>query len=215
MEKYNYFLFDWDGCLANTLDLWLDVYRQVFAEFKLFPEENDISRKVFGDWSGPLQVGLQKKDLEEFNKKLIKTNNLALEKITLNPNAITILEELKRHKKKITVMSTSARKNVDTGLRNTKLSGFFDAVVTSNDVSRQKPDPESAFLTIKLLQANLNEAVIIGDSHKDIEMAEFAKIDSVLYFPKRYKKFYDFENLKSFNPTYIINDFIELEKIIN
>lgn len=53
MKTYTYILLDWDGCLAKTLDLWLEVYQQTFAEYNIFPEDKAIIQQVFGDWNGP------------------------------------------------------------------------------------------------------------------------------------------------------------------
>ncbi len=70
MKTYNYLLFDWDGCLAQTLEVWRDSYVSIFAEYDLHPTKKQITTEVFGDWDGPLNIGLPKKDLDQFTKKL-------------------------------------------------------------------------------------------------------------------------------------------------
>jgi pyrophosphatase PpaX len=215
MKKYNYFLFDWDGCLADTLTIWLKAYKQLFIEFHLHPTDKEISEKVFGSWTGPLNVGLQQKDLEEYIKKLLVIVNANFPKVKLNPNAKTILKDLKNHGKKLAIITTSIRSSLLPALKNNELLDIFDAIITGEDVSKQKPDPESVIKATKIMKGCLTETVMIGDSEKDIELAKNSGIDSALYyFPEYHSKFYDLEKWKIYKPTYIINDFFELKKYI-
>ena len=73
MKHYNYILFDWDGCLAKTLDIWLEAYKQIFSEYGIYPEDNFITQQIFGDWNGPSKVGI--KDVESYTKKLLTKEN--------------------------------------------------------------------------------------------------------------------------------------------
>lgn len=54
---------------------------------------------------------------------------------------------------------------------------------------------------------------MIGDTEKDIAVANNAGIDSVLFYPPEHEEFYSLEKLKEHNPTYVISDFKELIKL--
>ena len=69
MKKYKLYLYDWDGCLAKTLNIWLDAYKKLFSEYGIQISEQTITTKVFGDWEGPKKVGIQ--DNEKFTKELL------------------------------------------------------------------------------------------------------------------------------------------------
>jgi beta-phosphoglucomutase-like phosphatase (HAD superfamily) len=69
MKNYNYILLDWDGCLAKTLDIWLQAYKDTFAEYGVYPDEKYITHEVFVNWDGMTKLV---PDKEEYIKKLVK-----------------------------------------------------------------------------------------------------------------------------------------------
>ena len=64
------------------------------------------------------------------------------------------------------------------------------------------------------LKGNKNEAIMIGDSRKDLEAANNAGIDSILVYPKSHSIFYKFDELKAYKPTYIVSGLKEITDII-
>lgn len=67
-KSYDFVLFDWDGCLAKTLDLILKVYRRLFIEFGL-PQPDEKLVSIWGDWRGPLKLGISESDLPGWIEK--------------------------------------------------------------------------------------------------------------------------------------------------
>jgi HAD superfamily hydrolase (TIGR01509 family) len=57
--------------------------------------------------------------------------------------------------------------------------GLFDPIVTPDDVQAGKPDPESLRLVLSLCGAAPADAVMIGDTPFDLEMAERAGVPRV------------------------------------
>ena len=56
----------------------------------------------------------------------------------------------------------------------TGLDGYFDAVVTSDEVGRRKPDPEPFLHACRALGAAPADTVVIGDSANDAQGARAA-----------------------------------------
>ena len=66
------------------------------------------------------------------------------------------------------------------------IGGFFDQVMTADDVIHGKPDPEILTNTIELLGGPVDRAVYVGDSFHDLEAAvrlemPFLLVDSGIY----------------------------------
>jgi phosphoglycolate phosphatase-like HAD superfamily hydrolase len=57
--------------------------------------------------------------------------------------------------------------------------GCFDPLVTPDEVRAGKPDPESLFLCLEAHRLRPEEAVMVGDSPFDLEMARRAGVPSV------------------------------------
>jgi len=73
MKTYNTILFDWDGCLAKTLNIWLAAYKTVFAEYGLKPDTETIMHTVFEDWNGSKKLGIT--DIDTYTEKLMNIVN--------------------------------------------------------------------------------------------------------------------------------------------
>lgn len=212
MRKYKYLLFDWDGCLAQTLQIWLGAYKEVFAKFSLYPKEKEITEKVFGDWTGATKLGIKNMDL--FTKETLKIVNKKLPNVALYEYAEEALISFKTKGKKLALLTTSKRSSIHPALKNRKLIDFFDTILTDEDVDKHKPHPEIIEKALSRLKGQKERAVIIGDSAHDLGAAKNAGIDSILFYPDNHKIFYDFEFLKKQDPTYTISHFRELASLI-
>lgn len=54
------------------------------------------------------------------------------------------------------------------GLKLTGIGEFFKTVVTLDDVTMAKPDPEPVLLALKQLGSEPAEAIMVGDNYHDI-----------------------------------------------
>lgn len=61
------------------------------------------------------------------------------------------------------------------------LGEFFDIVVSSLDVSRPKPDPESLYTILNFFEISTDQSIYVGDSQVDYETAKAAKVPFVSY----------------------------------
>jgi phosphoglycolate phosphatase-like HAD superfamily hydrolase len=69
-------------------------------------------------------------------------------------------------------------------------------------------------LTLPAFGGTKSQAVMIGDSDKDLGAANNAGIDSILFYPPEHKKFYDLDKLRQLGPTYIVDDFRKIVEIV-
>lgn len=214
MKNYQYYLFDWDGCLAQTLKVWLDSYKEVFAEYGLQPSESDITSKVFGDWNGPLKVGLPQNKLDGYTQKLLQLVNSRLVHVELYPHVLEVIQELHNRGKKLAILSTSKRESIEPALKRYDLERYFEVILTAENVTNHKPDPEIIDKALHLLAGHKDQAVIIGDSKSDLGAAQNATIDSILFYPASHTLFYELDKLKDYHPTHVISDFKELLDVL-
>ena len=79
----------------------------------------------------------------------------------------------------IVLVTTAKRANAQTVLRHHELEEYFDYVVTSDDVSASKPDPECYLLALQKCGIKPNEALAFEDSEPGILAAEAAGINVI------------------------------------
>lgn len=208
MKMYSYILFDWDGCLAKTLDIWLLAYKETFNEYGITLEDRTITNDVFGNWNNPKKFGIL--DIDEFTEKLLVRLNSKYPTVGLYDNVFSTIKELKNKGKKLALITTTKRAVIEPALKYNKLETLFDVILTAEDVEKHKPDPEVVNKALEKLEATRENSIIIGDSKSDLGAGNNADIDSILFYPKHNELFYDLDTLKTHNPTYIVNDFSDI-----
>ncbi|RTK94961.1 HAD family hydrolase [Candidatus Saccharibacteria bacterium] len=209
MKQYKAYLFDWDGTLAQTLEVWLRVERDLYRKYGLEITDKQIAES-FGDWSAAEKFGLTGDDLRNFNKELPATAHEAVKVVPLYDHASQTLKNLKQSGKKLALVTSSVRETIDAVLSHHELVELFDIVVTANEVTSHKPDPECILHALKELRVEVQEAVMVGNSDKDMQAAQNAKVDSVLFYPKSHETFHDKAKLMRFNPTRVIDQLDQL-----
>jgi pyrophosphatase PpaX len=211
VKGYDYFLFDWDGCLAKTLEVWLGAYKQSLAVYGVQPSDTEISNH-FGDWELPRYFGID--EYAKCNTAAVEIARQNLKKVELYEGARGLLSRLKDRGSKMALLSSSSKDVLLKGVRHNNLENYFEAILSGDDVSKHKPDPEVIDKGLAALAGVKSRAVMIGDSRKDLEAAKNAGIDSVLIYPGSHKIFYDLEDLKQHDPTYTFNSLEEVAECL-
>lgn len=210
--KYKYFLFDWDGSLADTLPIWFEGFKKVFASHGITVTNEVIGKEVIGDWSGPSRLGITNNEeffVEVEAEVLERINNVAL-----NPGAFELLNKIKKNGGKVGVVTASRKKWVKGALRANGLRDLVDVFLGKEDVDFVKPNPESLNKALKLMGGKVEEAIMIGDNGKDVMAGRRMGMNTALYFPERYEEFYSREVQLGWGATYLIEKFDELKKFL-
>lgn len=210
MKQYQAYLFDWDGTLAQTLEVWLSIERDLYRKYGLSLTDSEIARS-FGDWSAAEKFGLKGESLMAFNRELPKIAHEAISKTPLYPHVSKVLNGIKDRGAKLALITSSVRETIDVVLAHNELVELFDLVVTADEVSEHKPHPEGILYVLESLGMAKDKAVMIGDSDKDLGAAQNAGVDSILFFPDSHRTFHDEKHLRKHNPTFVIDD---LQKIL-
>ena len=206
--RYRYLFFDWDGCLADTLPFWLDGYREALGRRGLHPEDRVILRELLNDWAGPERFGVP--DAARFVEEMADYLEIHSAATPFNPNAVEVLRALKARGNSTALLTASRRRLVRPMLEARGAAGLFDLVLTVEDVRRHKPDPEVLFKALELLGAPATQALLVGDSDKDLQAGNAAGVATALYLPAHNLRFYDEAQLRRWRPDYVIRDFREL-----
>lgn len=208
-----YILLDWDGNLAKTLDIWLDACRVALENQGVHKTDEEI-----GSSFGQFTRYMKEWGVPDIDRAIAEADVIAKKKlpdVDLYPDALIVLETLKKSGKKLALITTSPHENIAHLLKKHGLKETFDTIVAADDTTNHKPHPEPLEVALSSLGGSKSEAVMIGDSDKDLGAAQNAEIDSVLFYPDEHRKFYDLEKLKTLNPTYIVSDFKEVLEIVD
>lgn len=209
MKHYENILFDLDGCLVDSLGAWLKATRAPLETRNIKVSDEQIITKCLGrPAEGFTELGVTDPfaavgEMEELANKL-------LQKATLHPQVHYVLTALSKRSSMGLVTSTP-KQSADIIIDKHKLRSFFSAVITQEDTLKHKPNDEPLQKALIAMKGRKTNAVMIGDSSLDVMAAASLGIDSILFYPKAHKKFYDLTSLMLSAPTHIVND---LKKIL-
>jgi len=110
--------------------------------------------------------------LDKFDIKAFSQSELIL-------GAKSVINRLRKAGFKLGLITSSGRRGVKIALEKFSLKGYFDVVVTRNDVKRIKPSGESIRKALSILGYAPNEVAYVGDSWVDILAAKDAGVMAV------------------------------------
>ncbi|MGF9710432.1 pyrophosphatase PpaX [Paenibacillus naphthalenovorans] len=201
-------LFDLDGTIIDTNELIIQSFLHAFEGVGPEPLTRErivpnmgrplIEQMVY--FSGREQVEDLVAKYREFN--ISRHDELVKE----FPYVRETLARLHAAGVKLGVVTSKIRRTTEMGLRLTGMFDLFGTIVTVDDVTKPKPDPEGIRKALRDLEADASAAIMVGDSHYDIEAAHQADIRSVgVSWSLK-----GIDYLKRYEPTYIIDDIREI-----
>lgn len=202
-KNYKVAFYDWDGCIAQTLGIWVAASKKVLAEEDIYPKDSDIVQ-YFGNWKA-LQL-LGHNDLGTAIERFLAHLRIDLREAKLYPQVAETIQSLCEKGIKIAIISTSRRESIEATPMYKSINDCVEFFITAEDVIQHKPAPESIENALSMLNAKPSQAVIVGDSDKDIKAAHNAGIDSILFAPEEHKLYYDLERFKALGPTHCITN---------
>lgn len=185
-------LFDFDGTLADTTEMILQCYRHTMTTHlgECPPDERWL--EGFGT---PLetQIALFARDEDEVAAMLetYKSHQRALMESMLSPfpGAVEAVAELDRRGVRLAIVTSRLKRATLRGLELCGLMDHFEVVITPEDVTNPKPDPEPVKLALERLGVNAERAWFVGDSPHDVVAGQGAGVRTAAAlwgpFPRR------------------------------
>lgn len=211
MKEYDAYLFDWDGTLASTLEIWLEIMRQQYEEYGLHLSDEQIVESFGKLEPVSLKFGIPESKIKQFTAGVQAIANTRVPEAPLFVGVHDVLIGLKQADKKLALISTGWRETITTVLTMHQLRDVFDVVISGDDVRNHKPDPEGILATLEKLDINKGQAVMVGDSDKDLQAASNAGVEGILFYPEKHKLFRDYDYLKGFHPVHVFSNWLDFK----
>ncbi|NQT23641.1 MAG: HAD hydrolase-like protein, partial [Candidatus Omnitrophica bacterium] len=143
-------IFDLDGVIVNTVPFHFKAWQRMFNEYgKEFTFE-DYKEKVDGiprtDGARAILTDISDDELKKAGDKKqgYFLEYLNKEEIPVYNTTVDLVKALKREDLKRGAISSS--KNCLSILKKVKLTDLFDVIITGNDITKGKPDPQVFFM---------------------------------------------------------------------
>ena len=197
------FLFDLDGTIIDSIGLILRSYRHTMAQHRgnepMPPDDMWIQGLGTPLWAQFGQITADKDEIEAM-VQTYRTYNLTHHDALVTPyeGVVAEIRRLKKHRKRLGVVTSKLHDGAMRGLRVSELDDAFDVVIGCDDVTHPKPRPEPVLKALEKLGVAATETVFVGDSRHDMESGRAAgvKTAAVLWGP------FDRADLEDLAPDY-------------
>ncbi len=195
-KKVSAVIFDCDGVLFDSRQANINFYNHILAHFGLPPMTEDEVTYVHmhtADESIRLifQGTAYVNQAQEYRMKLDYTpfiNDMIME-----PGLKELLKLLKPEFG--IALATNRSNTIGRVLEWNGLDKYFDIVVSSLDVKKPKPHPESLFKILDFFQIGPDESIYVGDSPVDYETARAAGVPFIAYKNRKLDAAYHADHL--------------------
>ena len=180
MKKY--ILFDFDGTLVNTNDVIVASWQHTYKHYLGHEVPVEHITACFGE---PLLLtmarefpGVDPKESADVYRSFQVENADRL--VTIFPGIKELLAELKGAGYVLGIVTSRTRESALRYMDMFGITSYFSDLVTCDDTTVHKPNPEPLLLAMSRLGAAPAESLMIGDSPFDIKCANNAGVDSVM-----------------------------------
>ncbi|MBQ6439501.1 MAG: HAD hydrolase-like protein [Mogibacterium sp.] len=193
-----YIIFDFDGTLANTNNIIIASWQATFEHFLGYTLPVRDIEATFGEilvnTIGRLIPDAPVNEVVDYYRAYQDSHQQEYE-VYVFAGVKELLEKLRERGCLIGVGTSRTAYSFWNYMKKLGIDGYVDEVVTMNDVTSHKPDPETIDAVLVKMMAHDNEpydsdhgipdsvrdaALMIGDTKYDIGCANNARVDSVM-----------------------------------
>lgn len=179
-------IFDMDGVLIDSEPAYLEMNKQLFAEFGIDMDDENYKALV-----GLPSLPMWKMLKEKHNLKNEVSDFMQLERRRmieiLDSDIISkpidgikeLLETFKESNVKLSVASSSARDNINFVLSKLNLGSYFDFIISGEEVTNGKPAPDIFLKVAEKFNFDPSKCFVIEDSANGIKAAISARMSAV------------------------------------
>ncbi|OGF44828.1 MAG: hypothetical protein A2231_12605 [Candidatus Firestonebacteria bacterium RIFOXYA2_FULL_40_8] len=203
-------IFDMDGVLTDSEPLINEAAITALKEYGVSAKEEDFLPFVGAGDEKYIAGVAEKYGLKYKSEMKARMYELYFEllpkKIKSFPGVKELLSALKKAGKKIAVASSADRIKVEANLNGIGLAlSVFDQVVTGDDITRKKPDPEIFLIAAKKLNIPPEKCCVIEDAVNGVEASKAAGMKCIAITNS-----FSSEKLSEKNPDRIVNSLLEI-----
>lgn len=170
-------IFDMDGLILDNGIVYKQAYKQAALD-NGYTLSDELYHRMLGIPHEDCNLLLKKTFGEDFpvakfeemwSKKYQEV--LSTEGIPFRDGFEALFAHLEKHQVPIALATSSNRKKVEAHLGNTRYLEAFDAICTSDDITKGKPDPEIYLLAASKINSQPQQSIVFEDSNNGMRAA--------------------------------------------
>ncbi len=214
LKKYDLIIFDWDGTIIDSQAHIIHCMQSAIADQQLpVPAEQDI-RHIIG-LSLPRAIETLFPNIDASQVEQVADNYRqhffadSTEASELFAGVAEVIQDLHAQGYYLAVATGKGRRGLDIALEKTGLQPYFH-ITRCADETRSKPDPKMLDEILTDLDLQSSQAVMVGDTSYDMDMARNIKMDSIAVT----YGMHDHQVLLDSHPTHCIDSIDQITQIV-
>lgn len=207
-------LLDFDGTLGATLPAWTDAFDAVLQAHGVRVPHETVIEYCFHSCPDEVIRSHGINDGVRFKERVWEGVIERMDNVTPYPWVIETLVALREKGFKMAVVTNSRRAAVCPTLTRWEIAHLFDAVLTIEDVSHGKPDPEMIHRALNTLNVSPSDTMIMGDSRADVLAGKRAGVKTIGFSPAENWKYLALEALRFTEPSHMIHSYQDLWEVL-
>lgn len=185
LTRYRALVFDLDGTLIDSMPYHIRAWQQVALEHEGFVVEPQFIYER-GGFSSPnivrdlIKAGCKVPSIDAFVKRKVELYRAHMAEVPVFDQVLTILKEARSRGAKIGIGTGTQRINAVDILKQHGLSELIDVIVSGDDITRHKPEPDTFLKALELVQVAPEDALIVEDGLPGIQAAAAGHIDCLI-----------------------------------
>lgn len=206
------FIFDMNGTMIDDMDYHAKAWHQIITALGSEMTEAEAKWQVYGKADEMFErvFGKNHRFTEEDIYRICKEKELRYQKdflphLRLIDGLDKFIESAYQKNIPLSIGTAAPRSNVDYVFKHLPVEQYFPVVISAEDVTRSKPDPEVFLKCAALMQLPPENCIVFEDSPKGVEAAANAGMRAVAitsFHPKE-----DFGEMP--NVLYIIDNYFD------
>lgn len=176
-QKFKAILFDFDGTLLDSFPAHYKAYEVTLAHFDMEITPELYKQTYTPNWFAMYEtLGIPRDKYEEADRVWLA--EVSKHTPQLFPQTRPLLEALNGNYF-LGLVTSGSRDRVLRDLASTGISDYFQVIITGDDITNPKPDPEGLLIALDRLAIESDQALYVGDAREDCLMAQGAGVPFV------------------------------------
>ena len=205
---YKAFLFDLNGTMIDDMDYHVKAWHKIFNDLGANISMERMKEECYGKNHEVIERILPGRFGEGQKTQMSYAKETAYQQafkphLKLIDGLDEFLEKAYRQNIPMAIGSAAIMFNIDFVLDGLNIRKYFSAIVSADDVSRSKPDPETYLKCAEALNIPAKDCIVFEDAPKGVESARNAGMRTVvLTILHQQHEFEQYQNIVAFGKDY-------------
>lgn len=183
IDQYETIIWDWNGTLLNDIWLCLEITNHILAEQNKGQLDEAHYKEVFGfpvvEYYQRIGIDFERESFAVLAEKWIASYNAKVRQCQLHDQVVEVLDECSGQRFKQFILTAAHKESVWQLLHHYSIRDHFTGI-EGLDNARAESKVQRGKQLIRKNRINPQEAVLIGDTIHDYEVAQAIGVDCIL-----------------------------------